>query len=1307
MAFLQLTHTNGAIPQSLSATTIDPNRRPAAQHDNDTRCKHFLRVQIPRCNLPLIRPHANLSDAPHGTQYADSIVSILPSTVPETMDCAVMEEVNGTASIPVESVPQADDARHTQFSDATQPISQSVYDDVIRSRSELASLNLDHKSQAAKTESDKIDDELQHSVQEGDPNFLDICSSFLAAPAEADSLPINFSPTQTQRPHTQFPESQRFKTPATAGRKRDRTGNVIDTPIESRNPFARKGNTTPGNVVGLSQAFANTQAASSPFPVLPTSELRSDKPSPGIEVQHQVRNPTTSSPLRPLTDPRRPSQPASKYVPAGHSQLLRLNLKDGLDSTGETQESVADEFNSVLSIVERKRRAREREDRARKELEAASSPVLSEEHHPVRIGMMVEGAESENFSGTKSRTRSRSLPSSPPIMESEELAEPEFQDTQNNGSASIPVNSVLAKKASRVSRNELDDSRKNEATVIPDTTKRLTRSETRPRHLIQPSPSECRTRRGRSTATLDPVSSNLIRVVNTQRSNTSTQEASSKLGTPGTAESIDVIPASPEGHLQSTEPSAMPQEISRKRQQDSIWNPPDPSPEHRRSSSLNSSPADIALNTIIPETSSDPLTQYQQKASTYVTAITNRPSASSAPVSEWGSQPVRTTPPGRRRKRKRLGELSQEEPALVASQSSAFDPAEALALDPRPEIAMALSSSQETDPIQLRKRIRRDPVHEISNRDTAETALDREATSTNDMRGLHPENIASGDDQQDIEISVPSSSLTELTESPVAAGTPPKKPAPKSIWSPGNTPQPHSMLPSFKTRARLGQSSLQNATAGRNKRTISRTRLRTPKPIASTLASIREASPDPLTVSRSSTAERTPGPPLNQVIAPQMIFALYMRNTRLYYPAICHGYSSETQSYAIKWPGYDPEQMARSGICSLDLRIGDEVKVERKNWPKGPWKIRDFGLIEKGQPGEDVVLDIYGHSSVKLELKNPRSSLPKDVHKDGLVPLTDIYIDSNQWRRVSKRPFAYMDVNPVPRTLMNTSRPSTPMHRPLTPSTPSSRGRNSVKDASIQPASRDGILSNMGFALSFEEEAMRRKMTEIVQSNGGTIIQPTFKELVTGDMQLKSNFRNLTFAALLADRHSRKEKYMQALAFGLPCLSGKWAEISVKRQSLVDWRDYLLPAGESRELDGAVRSRVLPPIEMAGNNLSSMFDKRPRFFTGTNVIFVTGRPKLEKHKPHLFFVQIMSAAKVEEVVDLAAARLRLEEMEKGCTAWIIVNNKESENAHRMVQAFEEENASKNQRGETDGMVRHRVVDTEFVMQSLILGRLCE
>lgn len=98
------------------------------------------------------------------------------------------------------------------------------------------------------------------------------------------------------------------------------------------------------------------------------------------------------------------------------------------------------------------------------------------------------------------------------------------------------------------------------------------------------------------------------------------------------------------------------------------------------------------------------------------------------------------------------------------------------------------------------------------------------------------------------------------------------------------------------------------------------------------------------------------------------------------------------------------------------------------------------------------------------------------------------------------------------------------------------------------------MFEGMVFALSCQSdkpEQLRAKLESRIVQAGGSMLKEGFQELfeqpavmstanarADGDETLKllRASESCGFTALIADGHSRKAKYMQALALGLPCL---------------------------------------------------------------------------------------------------------------------------------------------------------------------------
>jgi len=963
-----------------------------------------------------------------------------------------------------------------------------------------------------------------------------------------------------------------------------------------------------------------------------------------------------------------------------------------------THSTDCDGFDSGVSVLERQCRTRIREARAKEQLKTASSPISLEKRDPLHS----ERSAAERPVITL-RTNTDSLPSSPPpvgaIVEAGAISEEETSEPH------ITTSEIAAelRGGRRHDSSQVPISHEQgAATVIPDTTRRTGRVGARYFPPTQPSPSARQTRSGRTIASRAPAGFGPIRVANSQRSAPSTQDAARKMPATSSGDSVDVVPASPEHELVATQPSYSPEQQHSESLHTSYEDEADDAAEHEHRSASHDEVGGSELPiSAIPETSSGRDAVDVQRHSIYRTAPPSGPAnPTSAPI-DYSSQPVL---PPQGRKRKRMEDISQEDIIPLATQSSSFDASEALALDADPEAAQALASTQDEDPILPRKRVRLDHSVTVPQLEIEETRSLGKGINANIGRRVSNRNAELTGDDDDVENTAPSNDDNDEDDGPPAVDslvkTPTKMLARKSAWDMDESPKPRHVPNVLTSRTQPSPKALRRKATQSLRRGTSKNPTKTP----STLPSIEEASPDPLATSVVPAGTPTPEESTDEVVAPNMVFAYYMGRTRAWYPATCLGASVGTQRYTIKWTGYDPEEVGSHGVCSLDLRVGDEVKVILERYPKGSFIIQGFRSVSEASTSKDGITDIYGHTHVLIEPKNPKSSFRKAVNKNQVVAIVDLYIDFNMWARVSKRPFRYQVKEPT----IDTSGISTPLNRALTPTTPPSRARYAEKDTVLLPAHKDGILANMVFALSFEDKKTKSSISDMIIENGGLILQESFRDLVDDNMTLRDRFDDISFAALLADRHSRKEKYMQALAFGFPCLSGKWVEASIKHSRLANWPDYLLPAGKSVELGGAIRSRFMSYQDPQSNKLGEIISHRTQFFDHSTAIFVNGRGKAEDRIPHLTLVQIMGGEKIEKVTnvaDLAAAKAKLQKADKTHPIWLFVDDKDYVGACKIVEDVKTEAAGKSRRDSTSTWTCE-VADKEFVMQSLILGRLC-
>ncbi|KAE9364763.1 hypothetical protein N431DRAFT_421947 [Stipitochalara longipes BDJ] len=264
------------------------------------------------------------------------------------------------------------------------------------------------------------------------------------------------------------------------------------------------------------------------------------------------------------------------------------------------------------------------------------------------------------------------------------------------------------------------------------------------------------------------------------------------------------------------------------------------------------------------------------------------------------------------------------------------------------------------------------------------------------------------------------------------------------------------------------------------------------------------------------------------------------------------------------------------------------------------------------------------------------------------------------------------------------------------------------------------LFGNMAFAVSYQKrEQEKDQVTKIIRENGGRILDDGFDTLfetshpkeLNAELTLSAANKPLGFSALIADEHSRKAKYMQALALGLPCISGQWILACVSKGAILDWSPYLLCAGQSSFLGNAMKSRVLPRYPATEANLETTLGARDKLLDGKSVLMITGRGKADKRKPYIFLTRALGPSRVGQVGDVSEAREKL-----GSETWdlLYADSPHQTAAAAVFGSGNSSSGSKKRKRELTGAAdstpspkRIRVIDDETMIQSLILGQIME
>ncbi|KAL9123281.1 MAG: hypothetical protein Q9187_000153 [Circinaria calcarea] len=495
----------------------------------------------------------------------------------------------------------------------------------------------------------------------------------------------------------------------------------------------------------------------------------------------------------------------------------------------------------------------------------------------------------------------------------------------------------------------------------------------------------------------------------------------------------------------------------------------------------------------------------------------------------------------------------------------------------------------------------------------------------------------------------------------------------------------------------------------------------------------------------------------SSVVAPNRVLAQFKGNYPGYYPATCLAVinGGPEPQYKVRFDDGTIDIVTAYCVKRLELQIGDGVKVDVPGERTHNYTVRGFRDKETPIPLEVDTpsrsnrgaqssgskfppTDIYGHKTIMLAPKQ----LGGVEEKLEAIPLTQIYLTQGMWKHLKDREFSYQ-----PSFVNRVSGLQTPSDQPSTPSSPGSRMRRvKVAAHSLSSLARPVNLSrnvsrlfeNMVFSITnVEEPTVREKVVRQICSYGGNILDSDqgFAELFdvpalemasprkggrtndNGHFQLTATAVNRGFTCLLADRHCRNAKYIQALALGIPCLATRWVKDCISKGRVLPWEPYLLPSGESAFLGGATRARLLPPSDPEVVLLSTMVESRPNFLADCSILLIIGKGKgAESMKAYPFIAHALGARKVSRALNLEVARQSLLEAEAAGEAWDWVYYYEGENRGEKISQRQAENTlfggggstgKKRKRGEGTGKRKTRVAVTEYVIQSLILGQLMD
>ena len=493
----------------------------------------------------------------------------------------------------------------------------------------------------------------------------------------------------------------------------------------------------------------------------------------------------------------------------------------------------------------------------------------------------------------------------------------------------------------------------------------------------------------------------------------------------------------------------------------------------------------------------------------------------------------------------------------------------------------------------------------------------------------------------------------------------------------------------------------------------------------------------------STTTRNSPTP---TPTARNRVFAHFNGDSSCFYPATCTGIIPGNEArYRVHFDHGADAVVSAYVIKRLELRPGDICKVDMEGM-----RTRNFAVLEARHPvetadgghqaaltaGIPVSRDIYGHECVLLYPKNRQSDGGEQSDSSKLeMPISRVYITQTQWTAFKDRDFTF-----VPDKVPLLTGLQTPSERPSTPSTPTSRTRRAKafvpsfsRPTKASADATGGLFTNLVFTLTNISSSTRLDQTKhLITSNGGRVLEQGFDELFAvpdisrpnspskrvpknSTCQLTPEAKTVGFTCLIADEHWRGAKYMQALALGIPCLATRWVSDSLAKHTLLPLPPYLLAAGTSTFLDGATRSRTLDPMpDPNTSTLEEIVASRSTMLSDTSVLLIMQKHEEGPMRHHIFLTQALGASKVAKVTSVEAASKAISEAGEPWD-WVYSHSDRVAEVEKVLyggavggRGRKRKRTSGGARNHAEGgMKRPRVVEHEFVIQSLILGRLAE
>lgn len=305
----------------------------------------------------------------------------------------------------------------------------------------------------------------------------------------------------------------------------------------------------------------------------------------------------------------------------------------------------------------------------------------------------------------------------------------------------------------------------------------------------------------------------------------------------------------------------------------------------------------------------------------------------------------------------------------------------------------------------------------------------------------------------------------------------------------------------------------------------------------------------------------------NDIVSKRSVWAIHKFKL---YPGLVLSVGAESLEVLFEEGSFS---IVNKDLFPMDIRIGDTIRL------KGTSMAYEItGLHQDNLMSQDNICCIRGYNQVSIKRKVKTKKASRTVNEK-CENVSKIFMEMEDWYEHQQLFTILTDTNLLSEdglTSMINENMKTPTRNRHTQDIKPDLRSSPRALSRVKGMGAEGVLADGLFCMTSVNDNDKTKLTKIIYSNGGSIVDDGFIQLFDYCNENKLSLKikddetsTYKFVALIANGVARSSKYLQAVALGWPILSENF--IFDVCNGLVDfdsWPAYLLGAGHSNIIGG-------------------------------------------------------------------------------------------------------------------------------------------